>query len=125
MFSYKAKLIEVIDGDTVDLQIDLGFSVCISERFRLYGIDAPEMKTEAGKVAKAWLQTTLFAEELFVETIKAKRGAKIDKYGRFLAILYFDSEAMAKNIGENKIEMMPESINWQMCLAKQAVERYW
>lgn len=124
MFSYKAKLIEVIDGDTVDLQIDLGFSVCISERFRLYGMDAPEIKTEAGKVTKAWLQATLFGKELFVQTIKAKRGAKVDKYGRFLAILYFDPEAMAKNIGENKIEMMPESINWQMCLAKHAVERY-
>lgn len=125
MFCYKAKLIEVIDGDTVDLQIDLGFSVCISERFRLYGIDAPEMKTEAGKIAKAWLQATLFGKELFVQTIKAKRGAKADKYGRFLAILHFDQNAMALNIAETKIEMMPESINWQMCLAKQAVERYW
>lgn len=45
MFTYAAKLIEVIDGDTVDLLIDLGLEIHKRERCRLYGIDAPEMPT--------------------------------------------------------------------------------
>ena len=41
MYEYKAKLIRVIDGDTIDALIDLGFDVWVKKRIRLYGIDAP------------------------------------------------------------------------------------
>ena len=61
MFTYAAKPIDVIDGDTVDLLIDLGFGVHIKERCRLYGIDAPEMPSEAGKAAKIYLETLIGA----------------------------------------------------------------
>ena len=77
MFTYAAKLIEVIDADTVDLLIDLGFGVHVKERCRLYGIDAPEMPTEAGKAAKAYLESLLVATgELFVATRKMNRKPK-------------------------------------------------
>ena len=61
MFTYAAKLIEVIDGDTVDLLIDLGFGVHVRERCRLYGIDAPEMPTAQGQAAKAYLESLIGA----------------------------------------------------------------
>ena len=46
MYEYRAKLLRVIDGDTVDVDIDLGFGVWMhKERIRLYGIDTPESRT--------------------------------------------------------------------------------
>ena len=128
MFNYAAKLIEVVDGDTVDLLIDLGFGVHVKERCRLYGIDAPEMPTEAGKAAKAYLESLIgAASELFVATRKMTRKPKekADKYGRYLAVLYdayYDVEADA---GETKINAMPTSINARMIYGFHAKERYW
>ena len=46
MYKYKAKIIRVVDGDTVDVDIDLGFGVWLNnQRIRLYGIDTPECRT--------------------------------------------------------------------------------
>ena len=46
MFEYKCKLVRVVDGDTVDVDIDLGFGVWLrKQRIRLYGIDTPESRT--------------------------------------------------------------------------------
>ena len=45
MYEYKAKLVRVIDGDTIDCIIDLGFDVRLKERIRLKGIDTPETRT--------------------------------------------------------------------------------
>ena len=45
MYEYKAKLLRVIDGDTIDCVIDLGFNVRLKERIRLKGIDTPETRT--------------------------------------------------------------------------------
>ena len=45
MYEYKAKLIRVVDGDTIDAEIDLGFKIFIKERIRFAGIDTPESRT--------------------------------------------------------------------------------
>ena len=46
MYEYRCKIVKVIDGDTVDVDIDLGFGVWLhKERIRLYGIDTPESRT--------------------------------------------------------------------------------
>ena len=45
MYNYKAKLLRVVDGDTVDAEIDLGFKIFIKDRIRLMGIDTPESRT--------------------------------------------------------------------------------
>ena len=129
MFTYAAKLIEVIDGDTVDLLIDLGFGVHVKERCRLYGIDAPEMPTEAGKAAKAYLESLIKAAtgELFVATRKMTRKPKekTDKYGRYLAVLYDGPYSLEEDSGELKIGMMPTSINVRMVAQGHTKERYW
>ena len=129
MFTYAAKLIDVIDGDTVDLLIDLGFGVHIKERCRLYGIDAPEMPTDAGKAAKIYLETLIGAAtgELFVATRKMARRPKekTDKYGRYLAVLYDGHYDVEADVDETKINMMPTSINSRMIYAGHAKERYW
>jgi len=124
IYTYKAELIRVVDGDTVDLIIDLGFDTSRKERFRLYGIDAPEMNTPAGKEAKKWLWDALQPlEVIYVQTIQLETKAKRDKYGRFLAVLY-------GNLGDLRAKLPPktlalESVNSQMIEAGHAKERYW
>ena len=132
MYTYQAKLLDVIDGDTVDLMIDLGFGVHVKERCRLYGIDAPEMPSDAGKIAKAYLESLLKdAPVLFVATRKmtSKPKEKTDKYGRYLAVLYDNSHPVDWFIHgdqtESSIAMMRASINWLMVQSGHAKERYW
>ena len=91
MYEYKAKLIKVVDGDTVDAMIDCGFSVFRKERIRLYGINTPEVRTKdkeekkRGFAAKARLQELIKEgkNEFIVETRIDKKG----KYGRLLGTL--------------------------------------
>jgi micrococcal nuclease len=89
MYEYRAGVIKVVDGDTVDLRVELGFGISIVERFRLAGIDAPEMRGESrmsGLAAKAGLSVLLAEYDqgpLIVRTEKDSKG----KYGRYLATL--------------------------------------
>ena len=62
MYEYRCKIVKIIDGDTVDVDIDLGFGVWLhKERVRLYGIDTPESRTrdldekKYGLIAKEWI----------------------------------------------------------------------
>jgi len=99
MYQYKIKKINrIIDGDTVDLDIDLGFSITLKQRVRLKDIDAPEPRTKdleekaAGLVAKAWLEKELSREgEWIIETTKE------DKYGRILGTLYLVGDPVTVN----------------------------
>jgi micrococcal nuclease len=82
MYEYSCSIIKVVDGDTVDAQVDLGFDISIKLRFRLAWINAPEMNTEEGKAAKLRLMELLpVATICNVRTLKDKR----EKYGRYLA----------------------------------------
>jgi len=93
MYQYVAKLHRVVDGDTVDLDVDLGFTVSVLVRFRLSGINAPEMTGtahDAGKASKAGLETLLALADkgmIYVESTGK------DKYGRWVAKLMFVSTA--------------------------------
>jgi micrococcal nuclease len=102
-FCYRAKLIAVVDGDTADLLVDLGFHVTVSLRFRLFGVDAPEKRgaaSVAGKAAQDALEALLRgANEIVVETMKDKT----EKYGRFLARIYVRPVAGAPWIDVNAV----------------------
>lgn len=80
MYTYRCRILKVIDGDTVDAEVDLGFRVTIQMRFRLSGINAPEMNTEAGKAAKLYLERLLSPLVITVRTEKDKQ----EKFGRYL-----------------------------------------
>lgn len=82
MYEYAASLIRVVDGDTVWLDVDLGFGVSRKDSFRLYGINAPELSTPAGPPASQHL-LELLGFPITVRTIKDKR----EKYGRYLATI--------------------------------------
>ncbi|MGB0362973.1 MAG: thermonuclease family protein [bacterium] len=92
LYVYRVVSLVVVDGDTVDAVLDLGHNVQISERYRLYGINAPEMKTDEGKAAKEAAQDWVESREgfpLYIQTIKykTKDKEKKGKYGRYLAIV--------------------------------------
>ena len=105
MYEYRVKEVaKVVDGDTVDLILDLGFSLLKKERCRVAGIDTPESRTRDkkekvyGLEAKAYLKGVLEnAENLTVRT------EKDGKYGRMLGHLYCD------NVEGSINELMVES----------------
>jgi micrococcal nuclease len=90
MYNYKATINRVIDGDTINATIDLGFNMALKTNCRLAGINAPEMKGETyqeGAYSKAHLQMLLgLPSHLNVEcTIDSK---SLDKYGRPLVVIW-------------------------------------
>ena len=96
MFEYNYKLVKVVDGDTIDVDIDLGFGVWLqNQRIRMMGIDTPESRTrdleekKFGLLAKDKLQT-LLANGKVIKTFKDAKG----KFGRILAdvIVYHSAE---------------------------------
>ena len=58
MFEYKLKVTRVVDGDTVDGLIDLGFNTFVKKRIRLYGINAPETRTRDAEEKKKGIECT-------------------------------------------------------------------
>ena len=87
-FVYNAILYRVVDGDTVDVTLDLGFDVKLhKQRCRLAGIDTPESRTRNLAEKKLGLAAKKRLEELCVNNFKIKSLGK-GKYGRILAIPY-------------------------------------
>lgn len=85
MFHYQAKIVKIVDGDTVDVDIDLGFGITKRERVRVFGVNAPELhvKEQAadGMKAKSFVIDWV-AKYPNVELRTVKDN---DKYGRYLA----------------------------------------
>ena len=92
MYTYKAKLDRVIDGDTIDVKIDLGFDIQIKKRVRFAGINTPESRTRdleekaRGLAAKDRVKAVLAENETF--TLQSN---EIGKYGRVLGTIHLDT----------------------------------
>jgi len=99
VYEYRAELIKVVDGDTVDVDIDLGFGIWMrDERVRIMGIDTPESRTSDkveklfGLAAKKRVQE-LLGKNVVLKTIAAKDGEDMKgKFGRILGDFYIESE---------------------------------
>lgn len=96
MYEYKVKqVVKVVDGDTLDLQIALGFHITFEDRFRLAGINTPEVNKAdsraAGLRAAAYLRTRLEKHVLTGRPILVQTE-KGDKYGRWLATILLDED---------------------------------
>lgn len=91
MYEYKAICKRVIDGDTVVVDIYLGFHIIFHDQYlRLFGINAPETRGKSkvkGLKSKRWLKKRIEGKEVIIWTIKDKKG----KYGRWLATVYFEN----------------------------------
>jgi micrococcal nuclease len=94
MYQYNAIIHKVIDGDTMELDIDLGLMTWIhNEKIRLYGINTPEVygvkkgsaEWELGNKSSIFVKANLKEkDEVIIETVKDKK----EKYGRYLALIY-------------------------------------
>ena len=93
-WTYHAIVKKVVDGDTIDFTVDVGFHVQINIRTRLMGIDAPETSTEEGKIVRDWLRQVLpVGTPVMIQTFKDKT----DKYGRWLALVNADCLTPSEN----------------------------
>ena len=138
MYEYKAKVVRIIDGDTIDVDVQLGFDVVLSkQRVRLYGIDTPESRTRnkeekiRGLLSKERLKDTWFKGSI-VRLKSRERG----KFGRILGILYTDNNSISVNqqmcddgfavpyFGGNKDELEPLHMkNKQKLIEKGLLEK--
>ena len=82
MFQYQATVVNVVDGDTLDVTIDLGFRMTTTQRVRLYGLDTPERGQPNHDKAAAMLAGLVGGQTVTARSIKPA-----DKYGRWLASL--------------------------------------
>ena len=94
LYHYSAEVTRVVDGDTVDAFVDLGFDMHSKQRVRLYGINTPEVRTRDKVEKKAGLAAMARLQEMLRETrnkcvIKTRLDRK-GKYGRVLGVLYVD-----------------------------------
>ena len=111
-FSYRVnKVTKVVDGDTIDVVIDLGFDIMYKSRVRLFGIDTPESRTrdkvekKYGLLSKKFLQESLKKGKIVIKTHK---DSETGKFGRILGEIFVN--------GIN--------INMLMCSKGHAVEYY-
>ncbi len=104
MYEYACEVERVVDGDTVDVVLDLGFDILYKSRVRLYGIDTPESRTRnkdekaRGKMAAAYLERAINnGDKVVIQTkLKDSRG----KFGRVLGDVVVDG----LNINETMVE---------------------
>ena len=140
MYEYKCKVLKVVDGDTVDVDIDLGFGIWLKkERVRIMGIDTPESRTSDkvekvfGLAAKARLASLLGAEAI-LETQVSKGGEDMKgKFGRILgnftsingekcaAVLMREGHAVAYSGGNKDANQMKHLENRQLLVDSGAV----
>ena len=111
MYEYTCEVTRVVDGDTIDVILDLGFNVLHKARVRLFGIDTPESRTRdkdekgRGKMAAKFLQNAIDSGDVVIRTeLKDSRG----KFGRVLGTVVV-----------NEVD-----INQAMCNAYLAVSYY-
>ena len=102
MFEYYVKKVsKVVDGDTIDVEIDLGFDISFSSRVRLAGIDTPESRTAdkmekaLGLESKAYLKHEIEAAKSVV--IKTEKMDSSEKYGRILGWVFLDGSSISLN----------------------------
>ena len=104
MYEYSCTVERVVDGDTIDVVLDLGFDILYRSRVRLYGIDTPESRTRdldekaRGKMASAFLKEAIEGgDKIVIQTkLKDSRG----KFGRVLGNIVVDEE----NINQSMID---------------------
>ncbi len=102
MYEYRVKKVTgVVDGDTIDVELDLGFNISYSQRVRLAGIDTPESRTKdkmekaLGLESKQRLKDVLAKAQLIV--IRTELPDSSEKYGRILGWIFIDGAEQSVN----------------------------
>jgi micrococcal nuclease len=104
MYEYRVKqVLRVVDGDTIDVDIDLGFDISFTSRVRLAGIDTPESRTTDKKEKVLGLEVKQRLKDLLSKSsnivIKTQKPDSTEKYGRILGWLFIDGAEKSINEG--------------------------
>jgi micrococcal nuclease len=125
MYEYNCKIVRVVDGDTVDVDIDLGFDTWRrNERIRLHGCDTPECRTKNkqekahGLLAKAYVQKALIVGRTYALTTKEK-----GKFGRFLGEFKTGKGAITKLLIKERLAVPYTGQNKKEIAAAQEANR--
>ena len=106
MYSYNAKIVRWVDGDTVILDIDLGFYVTRQERVRLARINAPELNSkvpyQVRKAKSARAKAKKFAPEGSQVTLKTSKS-NIDRYSRYIGEIEFEGTNISDYLISKKV----------------------
>jgi micrococcal nuclease len=102
MYEYRIKKVtKIVDGDTIDAELDLGFNISYSQRIRLAGIDTPESRTKDLAEKTLGLEAKKKLGELIanakVVVIRTEKPDSSEKYGRILGWLYLDGAELSVN----------------------------
>lgn len=105
MYEYEAHLVRVIDGDTVELRVDVGFHTYVQKKFRVLGVDTPELRggTEETK-AKAREARDYVIKKLVNAVGLVVRTQKPDSFGRWLADIEIQMETYKESLAEALID---------------------
>jgi len=108
MYEYKAKIIDVYDGDTFTFEVDLGFSITVKEKIRLAGINTPEVRGSSkieGIKVRDYVRSIILGKEVVIQVFK--KG----KFGRYIAYVLFDAsyiidgeKGITRNLTEHLLE---------------------
>jgi len=103
-YQYSAKLIRVVDGDTCDALIDLGFDTWVKKRIRFYGVDTWESRTRDLEEKKKGLEAKAYTKELLESNdgIFLVKSHGVGKYGRVLGELFV--EGLEKSVNDMLVE---------------------
>lgn len=103
-YCYRTEVVRVIDGDTIDVDLDVGFNTTMRKRLRFMGINAWETRGEEkgkGIVAKLFLQQLIeSADQVVVQTVMDAKG----KYGRVLAYVWVMKDNAVLNVNKLLVE---------------------
>jgi micrococcal nuclease len=101
-YIYRIKSVtKIVDGDTIDADIDLGFDISLTKRIRLAGIDTPESRTKnlkekaLGLESKEWMKKTLAGAKDIL--IKTELPDSTEKYGRIIGHLFINGQETSLN----------------------------
>tara|TARA_B100000131_G_scaffold17816_1_gene17826 strand:- start:584 stop:967 length:384 start_codon:yes stop_codon:yes gene_type:complete len=99
-YEYSAKLIKVVDGDTCDALIDLGFDTWVQKRIRFYGVDTWESRTRDLEEKAKGLEAKAFTKNLLENSDEGKfaiRSHGVGKYGRVLGEIFLKGQTKSLN----------------------------
>lgn len=108
MYEYRCTVVKIVDGDTVDVDIDLGFGIWMrNERIRLLGIDTPESRTRDKEEKKYGLAAKKYLTEMLNDrggiVLKTKKDAE-GKFGRILGELWRTTDYADKSINQYLVD---------------------
>jgi micrococcal nuclease len=102
IWTVPADVLRVVDGDTLEVNLDLGWHITLKTKVRLAGVNCPEMNTEAGRAARDFVADLIFNDRVIPRVMVHSHS--LDKYGRVLGQVmipsapggaYFDSLSKA------------------------------